>query len=70
VPEIVGNLRRSRDLERRWRNAEPQRFGLELRVDWQGRDLSMVGRAVTIVDAFRLAHWKGNNYGVAVMDGS
>jgi hypothetical protein len=57
-----------RDLERGWREAKPQQFRLEFRSSWRGRDVFMMERAVTMVDAFRLAHWDANDYGVAVMD--
>jgi hypothetical protein len=57
-----------RDLERRWREAEPQQFRLEFSSSWRGRDVFMMERAVTMVDAFRLPHWDANDYGVAIMD--
>ena len=56
-----------RDLERGWREANPQQFRLEFRSSWRGKDVCMVERAVTIVDAFRLTNWDANDYGVAVM---
>ncbi len=57
-----------RDLERGWREAEQQQFRLEFRSSWRGRDVFMMERSVTIVDAFRWPHWDANDYGVAVMD--
>jgi hypothetical protein len=57
-----------RDLERRWREAKPQQFRLEFRSLWKGRDVVMVERAVTRLDAFRLPHWDANDFGVEVVD--
>lgn len=57
-----------RDLERQWRDASEQRFRLEFRSSWRGKDFFIMERAVTVIDAFRLLHWDTNDYGVAVMD--
>lgn len=57
-----------RDLERSWREAVPQQFRLEFRSTWQGRDVFMMERAVTTLQAFRLAHWDSTDYGVEVLD--
>jgi hypothetical protein len=57
-----------RDLERRWREAKPQQFRLEFRSSWKGRDVVMMERAVTRMDAFRLPHWDANDFGVEVVD--
>ena len=57
-----------RDLERNWREARPQQFRLEFRSAWKGRDVFMMERAVTRLDAFRLPHWDANDYGVEVVD--
>jgi hypothetical protein len=57
-----------RDLERRWREATPQQFRLEFRSSRQARDVFMMERAVTMLDAFRMPHWDANDYGVVVAD--
>jgi hypothetical protein len=56
------------DLERSWRNTEPQQFRLAFRCDWRGRDVFINERAVTTLRAFRLDHWDSNDHGVEVMD--
>jgi hypothetical protein len=50
------------------REAEPKQFRLEFRSTWQGRDVFMLERAVTTLQAFRLAHWDSNDYGVEVLN--
>jgi hypothetical protein len=57
-----------RDLERRWRDTDPQRFRLDFHSGWQGRNFHIRERAVTVVEAFRLLHWNDDDYGVSVMD--
>ena len=57
-----------RDLERRWREADPQHFRLTFTSTRDGRDIFISERAVTMLDAFRLPHWDSNNYGVVVWD--
>jgi hypothetical protein len=57
-----------RDLEFHWRNAQPQQFRLHFRCTWQGKDVFMIERAVTVLNAFRLPHWDANDYGVEVVD--
>jgi hypothetical protein len=56
------------DLERGWRKAQPQQFRLDFRSARQGTNFFISERAVTIVDAFRLAHWNDDDYGVSVME--
>jgi hypothetical protein len=56
------------DLERAWRDVEPQQFRLDFRSIRKGRDFYVMERAVTIMDGFRLQHWDSNDYGVTVMD--
>jgi hypothetical protein len=57
-----------RDLERRWRDAQPQQFRLQFHCTWQGKNVFMTERAVTVLTAFRLQHWDANDYGVEVVD--
>jgi hypothetical protein len=57
-----------RDLERDWREAQPQQFRLEFDCTWRGKDVWMQERAVTVLNAFRLPQWDGNDYGVEVVD--
>jgi hypothetical protein len=57
-----------RDLERRWRNASPQQFRLRFDCTRKGRDIFIIERAVTVIDAFRLPHWASDDYGVTVTD--
>jgi hypothetical protein len=56
------------DLERSWRNTEPQQFRLAFYCNRQGRDVFMAERAVTTLRAFRLEHWDSNDYGVEVIE--
>jgi hypothetical protein len=56
------------DLEREWREAIPQQFRLSFQSAKQGNNFFIAERAVTIVDTFRLVHWNGDDYGVAVME--
>ncbi len=57
-----------RDLERAWRDVELRHFRLDFRCIRQGRDIYLMERAVTVIDAFRLSHWDTDDYGVTVMD--
>ncbi len=57
-----------RDLERKWRDVKPQQFRLQFHCAWQGKDVFMMERAVTMLDAFHLPHWEANDYGVEVLD--
>jgi hypothetical protein len=57
-----------RDLERQWRDAQPQQFRLHFHCAWQGKNVFMTERAVTVLDGFRLQHWETDDYGVEVMD--
>jgi hypothetical protein len=57
-----------RDLERSWREAQPQQFRLQFDCTWRGRDVWMQERAVTVLNAFRLPHWDANDYGIEVVD--
>jgi hypothetical protein len=57
-----------RDLERHWRSVQPQQFRLHFHCAWQGKEVLMTERAVTVLNAFRLPHWDANDYGVEVVD--
>ena len=57
-----------RDLERGWRHAQPQQFRLHFNCTWDGKDVVMTERAVTVLNAFRLPHWTTDDYGVEVVD--
>jgi hypothetical protein len=57
-----------RDLERDWRDANPQHFRLEFDAVWRGRNFFIRERAVTVVEAFRLPHWNDDDHGVSVTD--
>jgi hypothetical protein len=56
------------DLERSWREVKPQQFRLEFQSTRRGKKFFIMQRAVTILDAFRLPHWSGDDYGIAVME--
>lgn len=57
-----------RDLERQWRNVQPQQFRLHFHCTWRGKNVFMTERAVTVLSAFRLQHWETDDYGVEVVD--
>jgi hypothetical protein len=56
------------DLERVWRDVQPQKFRLEFKTKRQGKLFFISERAVTVLDSFRLTHWNDHDHGVAVME--